>query len=113
MNNLSTVNRAINNIMNKYITEKGYRSDVVFDSRVLQQSDCIMFTMKLTKGMFKSEPFKTVFPIKFLEECPEDNVVNLVCNIFKGYLFECEKLGVGSQNEFDDESGVNLIRSNK
>ena len=103
MNNLSTVNRAINNIMNKYITEKGYRSDVVFDSRVLQQSDCIMFTMTLTKGLFKSEPFKTVFPIKFLEECPEDNVVSLVC----------EKLGVGSQNEFDDESGVNLIRSNK
>jgi hypothetical protein len=92
MNDPHAINRSINNIMNKYITEQGYEDSVLFESKVMVHSTSIMFTMMMKQGLLKVEPFKAVFPIAFFQQCEEDSIVNMICAMFKGIIAQCEKL---------------------
>lgn len=92
MNDLSIINRAINNVMNKYITENGFEDYVLFECKIMTLNSAVMFTMMIKEGLFRVEPFKAVFPASFLTMCEEDEVVKMVCDMFIGVINQCEKL---------------------
>ena len=92
INDLAIVNRAINNVMDKYITDNKYQDHVVFQCKVMFQAHDVMFTMMMKEGLLKVQPFKAVFPASFLENCEEDEVVNLICSMFISVIKQCEKL---------------------
>jgi hypothetical protein len=92
INDLIVVNRSINNVMNKYITENGYEDHVLFECKIMTLNSAVMFTMLMKDGLLKVEPFKAVFPVLFLQECEEDQVVSIVCDMFKSVVDQCGKL---------------------
>lgn len=92
MKDLSIINRAINNVMNKHITDNGYENNVLFESKIMFQSNSVMFTMMMKQGLFKIEPFKAVFPSSFLMQCDEDHIVKMLCDMFKAAIEQCTKL---------------------
>jgi hypothetical protein len=92
MKDLASINKSINNIMEKHITENGYADYVLFESKVLFNNGTVMFTMMMKQGLLKTEPFKLVFPACFLVLNGEDDSVKMICDCFKAYLNNCEKI---------------------
>jgi hypothetical protein len=99
MNDLNIINRAINNVVNKYITENNYQDHVLFECKIMTMNSAVMFTMMMKEGLLKVEPFKAVFPVSFLTMCDEDEVVKMVCDMFISVIKQCEKLVDKDKNE--------------
>jgi hypothetical protein len=91
MNDLTLINKAINNVMNKYITENGYQDHVLFECRIMLMDSSVMFTMMMKSGLAKTDPIKCVLPASFLKLCEEDEVVSLVCDMFTRVIKQIEK----------------------
>lgn len=92
MNDLIIINRAINNVMNKFITENGFEDHVLFECKIMTMNHTVMFTMMMKEGLLKVEPFKAVFPVSFLTMCEEDEIVKMICDMFIGVVNQCDKL---------------------
>ena len=104
MNDIALINRAINNVMNKYITDNGYSDSVVFSSRVIFAAGDVMFTMMMKQGLLQVKPFKAVFPADFLMGCDEDEVVVMICDMFKKVIEQCEKMQDKEEQKQDIDS---------
>jgi len=52
-------------------------------------------------GILKVEPFKAVFPLSFLSACEEDQIVKMVCDMFKGVVDQCMKLAIEEEYKED------------
>lgn len=106
MNDPHAINRSINNVMNKFIVDEGYADYVLFESKIMIHAESIMFTMLIKEGFLKIEPFKAVFPLAFFKMCEEDNIVNMVCDMFKGVVKQCEKLDSRNDDADIDKQAV-------
>lgn len=83
MTNLVQVTKSIQNIIERYADERGYKNSIYFECKFMVQSASTMFVLMMKEGLYKTEPFKMVFPNEFLEACKEDDAVKMVCDLFK------------------------------
>jgi hypothetical protein len=91
-NDIWAINHSINNVMNRFLIDNGYTDSVMFESRAMTASTHVMFTMMMKEGLLRAEPFKAVFPVIFLQECNEDEIVKMVCDMFKTVLGLVDKI---------------------
>lgn len=90
--NIVQINNSIQNVIGRYIEDRGYKDSVYFDSKFMIQSSSIMFILMMKEGIYKTEPFKMVFPNEFLTACDEDEAVKMVCDLFKIVIHQIEKI---------------------
>ena len=108
MHDLALINRAINTIMNKYAIDSGYADGVTFESKAifsgaLEKSGSTMFSLTLREGLYKMEPFKIVIGNFFMDAISEDDVVKMVCDMFKNVISQLDKIQckTGSNNSLN------------
>lgn len=110
MHNLSSINRSINSVMAKYLVDHDHEDDILFDSKAVfnnieSETGSVIFTMTIQEDGWKFVPFKAALSIEFLNMMEEDNIVKMICNMFKNIISQCSKI--------DDKHHLTTSLSNK
>lgn len=108
MNDLAIITRAINNVMNKHLAENKYLDHIVFEAKPMVTTSSTMFTMNMTSGRERIEPFKLVFLNEFIEACDEDDAVRMICDLFIKVINQFEKNMHAAEKEIKDVSDLKL-----
>jgi hypothetical protein len=92
MNDIAIIHKAVTRVMERYIEENHYKDDFDFSIRILFNNNFAMFNLLMKTGDLKGEVVKSVYPIKYLQEGDEDEVVKGICGMYKVVMSEYIKM---------------------